>query len=409
MDSESLRQRELEELVKLVKLGDEKAFAEIYQLCFPTIYHYAVKVLGNEEDAKDATQETFVQVHRDIKNLKSSKKIMRWISSIAFNRCMDIHRKRKKIDRVVGELHRTEEFEFLPFVEEDIERKEVQLLVQQAIDQLPEAQKSVIVFFYFHGLSVKEIAEIQKTSIIAIKSKLFRARRTVLKEMRVSGYSSYKELSVIIPLMIPLQGKVSEEEKRRIFETIQQLVEVPEAATPVLFLSVRSVFETFFTGFLKLFTDRRIWMFLMIGSVGSLFVADQIISIQPDSRVENDSGMRVSSEQLDTGDKVSVEYENEEGVNSEVTQEVGTDKIISPALIINPIHSGDSSISGMGEPGKTIECTLSGGEKYSVYVDTDGTWTITLPRQVMQGEKLMLEVLGSATDEGSRRIVNIGV
>jgi len=80
--------------------------------------------------------------------------------------------------------HRVTEFAAQERPDADFEQKEVQQFVQQAIQSLPENQKSVLILYRYHDLSYKEIAEVLDTTVSAVESRLHRAKENLRKKLK---------------------------------------------------------------------------------------------------------------------------------------------------------------------------------------------------------------------------------
>ena len=83
------------ELIKKLKLGDEKAFRILFDLYRSNVYNTAAGFLTNVNDAEDVTQEVFIQVFKSIKHFKENSKLSTWIYRITVTKSLDLLRKKK--------------------------------------------------------------------------------------------------------------------------------------------------------------------------------------------------------------------------------------------------------------------------------------------------------------------------
>jgi RNA polymerase sigma-70 factor (ECF subfamily) len=150
--------------VKKAVEGDLNAFDEIVKRHHAKIYNLACRLLGNLEDAADATQETFIEAYKSIKSFKYKSKFSTWLYRVALNTCHQQIRKSESRKRTLTAF--ADNFKFLN-TEDGIEtpdktvlKNEQERLLQAAIDKLPDKQRQVIVLFYIHDLKYREIAEI---------------------------------------------------------------------------------------------------------------------------------------------------------------------------------------------------------------------------------------------------------
>lgn len=138
------------------------------------VYGLAYRILGNREDALDATQEAFLTLFRKASSFKGKSAFTTWMYRVVVNASYDVSRR----------SHRREE----PVVEVDpghqpdsTEEVEGRLWLQQALSFLPADQRIAVVLRDVHGLSYDEIAEVTKTRIGTVKSRIARARAGLLE------------------------------------------------------------------------------------------------------------------------------------------------------------------------------------------------------------------------------------
>lgn len=174
------------ELINLVKDGNEDAFEELYQRFHKLAYFFANKVCKNEADAKDAVQDSFVEIHRSIHTLKENAYFKAWMYKIVVSKCKKIFRKNKYVTNdfeneiMVNEL-KEDRMEYIP--EASMHFHSDQDILNCFIDRLPSAQRSMIVLFYLEQMSINEISEILELPVGTVKSRLSYARTYLKKEL----------------------------------------------------------------------------------------------------------------------------------------------------------------------------------------------------------------------------------
>lgn len=178
------------ELVVQSKGGDLEAFEQLVMMYQKQIYNLGYRMMGNEEDASDMTQEAFLKAFKSIKkfNLKSS--FGTWLYRIAVNLCIDELRKRKRV-RLYPIAHNDNAEDRgqqvvadcgdLP--EEVIEKNEVRVKVHRAINRLPEHHRTMIVLKDIQGRSYQEIADMLGINMGTVKSRISRARASLKEEL----------------------------------------------------------------------------------------------------------------------------------------------------------------------------------------------------------------------------------
>ncbi len=161
-----------DELVKEILAGSKSA-AEVlinrhYQAIFAYIYR---KIGGDKELAKDLTQEIFIKVMKSIKTYNERGKFKHWLLTIAVNYCRDYYRssqfKHSNTDELDTDIT-DPQGNVLSLLERNMKRKQV----RDAIEELPDYQKEVILLKFFHELKIREIAEMTNSKEATVKSRL---------------------------------------------------------------------------------------------------------------------------------------------------------------------------------------------------------------------------------------------
>ena len=167
--------------IERVLKGDTNSFAILVDKYKDMVFSLALKVVKNREEAEEVSQDTFIKAYRSLQKFKGDSKFSTWLYKIAYNNCMDRVKKISKsyntdaIDEVVeNRIKATDD------VLKTIERKERALMVKECLLELPEDERSILWFFYFEELSLKEITEVTTYSENNVKVKLHRARKKLL-------------------------------------------------------------------------------------------------------------------------------------------------------------------------------------------------------------------------------------
>lgn len=185
-----MREMELNDLLELVKDGDEQAFQELYQRFYKKTYYAALKISGNQADAKDIAQETFIQVNKSLSSLHDNKLFVQWLNRIVASKASDLFRKNKTTslpdDHVVFQLKEEERSQFIP--EASMHFSSDYELLEYFLKQMDERYRMVLVLRYFSQMSVIEIAEALKVPEGTVKTRLKRAREVL--RMMVEQYQN---------------------------------------------------------------------------------------------------------------------------------------------------------------------------------------------------------------------------
>lgn len=162
-----------EELVRLCKEGEERAFEELIKKYHVPIFNYIYNLVGEKQTTEDLTQETFIKMVNNIEKYKNinSAKFSTWLFTIAKNTVNDHYRKTKSKTTVPLEEN-MEILTEMDSVEDQIAKREALKEIGQAIESLPNEEKSAIYLRYYMNLSYKEIAQVLSSSQDRVKWKL---------------------------------------------------------------------------------------------------------------------------------------------------------------------------------------------------------------------------------------------
>ncbi|HPT75149.1 MAG TPA: sigma-70 family RNA polymerase sigma factor [Defluviitaleaceae bacterium] len=179
-------------LVKRAKKGNISAFEELIIEHESKVYNIAYRILNNEEDAKDLSQEVFIKAFNSLHKFREDSSFSTWLYRIAMNTYIDELRKRKgresySIDRDIQTDEGTIPREFQDKQlnpEEELMNKELASQIQWALNHLSETYKEVIILRDFQGFDYKQISQILGCSLGTVKSRISRAR-TELKNVLI--------------------------------------------------------------------------------------------------------------------------------------------------------------------------------------------------------------------------------
>ena len=176
----------MEELVEKSKKGDNQAFSELIISIENELYKIARTRLRNEEDIKEAVQETIIKSYSSIKKLRNNRFFKTWIIKILINECNNIYRKTKKnnfeeYDENTVKIEATNE------LKTKIDNLDFFIL----IDSLNYTERIVLTLFYLEEFSTKEIAKILKEPEATIRTRLSRARNKLKKVIEGGVYNEW--------------------------------------------------------------------------------------------------------------------------------------------------------------------------------------------------------------------------
>ncbi len=180
------------ERIKAAQAGDKEALVELLREIETSLYRTAFYMLGNEQDALDATQEALIKIYKNIGSFEQKAKFLTWAQRIVTNVCIDKCRQTKN-NISIDEHEYVLQDQAVNDVEDAMERSYLVDEIRLAIEKLPENHRTVIVMRYIQDMSYKEIADNIDLPINTVKSYLFRARQQLqglLKDFQKGGVSS---------------------------------------------------------------------------------------------------------------------------------------------------------------------------------------------------------------------------
>lgn len=166
------------------KSGDIQSFETLIKGYQKMAYNVAYRIMGNEEDAKDMTQEALIKVYKNLKGFRMDSSFSTWMYRIVMNTCKDELRKKKmkviSIDQPIttddGQMHMEIEDKGLK-PDEIVESRETQKEVHEALQAVSETNRVVVVLRDIKGFSYSEISEIIDVPVGTIKSRINRGRQ----------------------------------------------------------------------------------------------------------------------------------------------------------------------------------------------------------------------------------------
>jgi RNA polymerase sigma-70 factor (ECF subfamily) len=173
------RRDELSRLCDRAQAGDKGAFEDLIRATYDRAYTVACHMLRSRDDAKDVVQEAYIRVQRHLPDFQRDAAFSTWLYRVVVNLCLDWHRKRKYIDpkvetndRVVASPDRSPEA--------SSQDQELARLLEAGMATLSEQHRAVLVLFEIEGLSYDEIAEVTRSRVGPVMSRLFYAQQFLI-------------------------------------------------------------------------------------------------------------------------------------------------------------------------------------------------------------------------------------
>jgi RNA polymerase sigma factor (sigma-70 family) len=167
------------ELIELVRNGNDRAFGEIVNRYEKKVFFVIKRMLNDDDESTDATQEVFIKVHSSLKRFRGEANLYTYIYRIATNVAISYLRKRKvkaivRLDETVSNMLTGDNEP-----QRQMDQGELKELVAEAVASLPLQQRQVFVLRFYEELSYEEIAQIMHRSLGALKANYFHAMKKI--------------------------------------------------------------------------------------------------------------------------------------------------------------------------------------------------------------------------------------
>ena len=180
-------------IVERALTGDAQAFGEIVRRWERRIFALTYGMLGREEDARDATQETFLAAFRNLRGFRGEAKVSSWLHRIAVNQCISRQRRSKvRSESALEDEQETNANSFATPTHHSpahvTEGRQQTVAVRRAVNSLPLELRQVVVMKEFEELTFREIADVLDLPLSTVKSRLYTALKQL--QMRLQKFES---------------------------------------------------------------------------------------------------------------------------------------------------------------------------------------------------------------------------
>jgi len=180
--------------IQTVLAGDPDAFESLVEENQKTVYNMALRMTGNREDALDISQDVFLKAYSCLSTFRGDCRFSSFLYRLTYNMCIDLSRKKKR-EKVIplvqtGDDGDEAEWEIpdpAPLPEEEIQRKELQKAVTDAMDTMSPEHRRMIVLRELSGMSYEEIGDLLNLNSGTVKSRLARARKKLADVLAKNG------------------------------------------------------------------------------------------------------------------------------------------------------------------------------------------------------------------------------
>jgi RNA polymerase sigma-70 factor (ECF subfamily) len=167
-----------EELVRRYLQGDKEAFSTLVKRHETRVYNVCLRILGNREDARDATQDAFLTALRKLSQFRGEAAFTTWLHRVAVNACYDALRKRKRqpMLRLAADDDHQREVEPGPTIPDPADALAAGIDVARALSQVPEDYRIALVLADVQDLPYEDIARVLGVPLGTVKSRVHRGR-----------------------------------------------------------------------------------------------------------------------------------------------------------------------------------------------------------------------------------------
>jgi RNA polymerase sigma-70 factor, ECF subfamily len=167
------------------------------------VFSTALRLLANESEAQDVSQEVFLKAYERFADLKNSPTVGGWLKTVATNLCLNHLSRYRKRWRLFSDMFHKDDSDDdftmnIPAPEstsDHMNEMDQRQIVEQALHRLPHAQRVPLVLYHYEGKSYEEISALTGNSLSKVKTDIFRAREALRKKLRIdlAGEEGWEE------------------------------------------------------------------------------------------------------------------------------------------------------------------------------------------------------------------------
>jgi len=169
-------------LIQNALQGDDHAFGLLVDAYQKPVFSLCYRMLGNCDDAEDASQESFIKAYQHLRRYDRNRSFATWLLSITAHHCIDLLRKRHlptvSTDVLPAEVTPDRN---APNPEREQRDREKDEMIQSLLKELTPPDRAAVVLRYWYDYSEVEIGEALNLTVSAVKSRLYRSRKTLAK------------------------------------------------------------------------------------------------------------------------------------------------------------------------------------------------------------------------------------
>jgi RNA polymerase sigma-70 factor (ECF subfamily) len=174
--------------MRRVKLGDDSAFTELMKRHYKSIMNYVYRFTNDRNDSEDLAQEVFLRVYRSVKEYKPQAKFSTWLYKIATNVCLTEIKVKGRMNKVSLDEFQENKGDVRdsnsPSGYDLINRRDIRDSIFQALNAIPEKERTSIILCKYEGLSYDDVADVIGCTVGAVKTYIHRGRMKLIDKLK---------------------------------------------------------------------------------------------------------------------------------------------------------------------------------------------------------------------------------
>jgi len=177
-----------EDLKAIALVNRRRAYGMLVERYRDKLFYHALYILKDSEEALDVTQEVFIRSFNEPKAFDPDFKIKAWLFRVCTNLCYNIVRDKKRRTGILENLGRQQAGKSPPNAADHASHREMSARMQQALDELTLAHKTILLLKYWDDLSYLEISEVLEIKLGTVMSRLSRAKEKLALTLEQQGW-----------------------------------------------------------------------------------------------------------------------------------------------------------------------------------------------------------------------------
>lgn len=188
----------IKQLCRRVKKADKNAASELLQIFYMDIYTYLMRLCGNQHNAEDLTQQTFLKVWASFDSFAGRSRFSTWLYKVAYNTYVDWQR--SNINKTISYPNQwwLECLDHKPGPFANTAERQLALHLYKAVEKLDEDKKHVVHMHYYQGLSIRQTAKVLGIATSTVKYRLREVMKILRKKINIEENENLQRKTIPI-------------------------------------------------------------------------------------------------------------------------------------------------------------------------------------------------------------------